>query len=54
MQNLVRLVDDLLDVARITIGAVLLRKEELDLRSIVTGALAVSGPVIEAPGRRSR
>ena len=51
MQNLVRLVDDLLDVARITSGAVQLRKEELDLRSIVTAALAVSRPVIEVRGQ---
>ena len=50
MQNLVRLVDDLLDVARITRGAVLLRKEEVDLAFIVQNALAATRPVIEARG----
>ena len=50
MQNLVRLVDDLLDVARISRGAVQLREEELDLRTVLTHALAVSRPAIEERG----
>jgi len=49
-QQLVRLVDDLLDVARITQGKVDLRKEQLDLVAIVRSAIAISAPAIEAAG----
>src|SRR3954453_16810714 len=49
-QQLVRLVDDLLDVARITHGKVELRKERLDLVSLVQSAIAISAPAIEAAG----
>ena len=45
-----RLVDDLLDVARITSGKVELRKEEVDLATIVQNALAAIRPTIEARG----
>jgi CheY-like chemotaxis protein/two-component sensor histidine kinase len=48
MNNLVRLVDDLLDVARITRGRVELRKEEVDLSAIIQHALAATRPLIEA------
>jgi two-component system CheB/CheR fusion protein len=49
-QQLVRLVDDLLDVARITHGKVELRKQKLDLVAIVRSALEISAPAIEAAG----
>ena len=50
MGNLVRLVDDLLDVARITRGKMELRKEEVDLAALVQNALTVTRPAIEARG----
>jgi PAS domain S-box-containing protein len=50
VQNLVRLIDDLLDVSRITRGKIHLRKERLDLAAIVQSALEISRPHIEAAG----
>jgi PAS domain S-box-containing protein len=43
-----RLVDDLLDVARITTGTIQLRIETVDLARVVSSALEVSRPLIEA------
>jgi signal transduction histidine kinase len=48
MTNLVRLVDDLLDVARITRGKVELRKTDVDVGMVVQHALSATRPVIEA------
>ncbi|HYL70216.1 MAG TPA: ATP-binding protein, partial [Candidatus Dormibacteraeota bacterium] len=46
MSHLVRLVDDLLDLSRITRGKVTLRKESLDLRQVLAAALeAAAGPI---------
>ena len=42
VRNLVRLVDDLLDVSRITRGLVELRKEQVDLRAVVNNAVAAA------------
>src|SRR5207253_2258478 len=50
VQNLVRLIDDLMDVSRITRGKVRLRKERLDLATVVQDALEISRPHIEAGG----
>jgi signal transduction histidine kinase len=47
MGNLVRLVDDLLDVSRITRGTVELRKERLDLTAIIHNAIAATRPVLD-------
>ena len=52
MTNLVRLVDDLLDVSRITRGAVELRKERLDLAAIVRNAVAATQLVVDARQHR--
>ncbi|HEX4384954.1 MAG TPA: ATP-binding protein, partial [Myxococcales bacterium] len=46
--NLVRLVDDLLDVSRITRGAVELRKEQIDLRNVVANAVAAARVSLDA------
>jgi two-component system CheB/CheR fusion protein len=46
--HLVRIVDDLLDVSRITQGKVELRKESLALSTVVTGAVELSRPAITA------
>ncbi len=48
LHQLVRLVDDLLDVSRITRGAIDLRRERLVVSAIVDVALETSRPFIEA------
>jgi PAS domain S-box-containing protein len=40
VRHMARLVDDLLDVSRVTRGLIVLRKEDLDLRSAVSSAVA--------------
>jgi signal transduction histidine kinase len=50
MGNLVRLVDDLLDVSRITRGQVELRKQWMDLASLVHNALSAARSTIDARG----
>ncbi len=50
--HLSRLVDDLLDVARITRGKIVLQKERADLRELVNDAIETSRPVIDAMGHR--
>jgi len=47
MESLVRLVDDLLDVARVTQGKIELRKERTDLSAVVLRALESSRHIIE-------
>lgn len=46
--HLVRLVDDLLDVSRITRGKVALKKERLDVRAVFSSAVDTSRPALEA------
>jgi PAS domain S-box-containing protein len=48
LDHLVHLVDDLLDVARITRGQVELRREWIDLGQVLSGAVDTSMPLIEA------
>jgi len=48
VEHLVRLVDDLLDVSRITRGKIELRKEPLVMADIVQRAVETSQPVIDA------
>jgi PAS domain S-box-containing protein len=45
--QMIRLVDDLLDVARITTGKVELRSEPLDLAAAIKDAVETSGPLLE-------
>lgn len=52
MQGLVRLVDDLLDISRITRGTVELRKETTRLAAIVHNAVNVTRAAVEARGQR--
>jgi PAS domain S-box-containing protein len=47
VRHLVRLVDDLLDVSRITRGRIELHKEPLELKDVVTSALEMADPLIE-------
>lgn len=50
VKNLARLVDDLLDVSRISQGSIRLRKEAVDLGSIVERAIEATRPLIDARG----
>ena len=47
MKHLVRLVEDLLDVSRISRGKIELRKEQLDLAAVVHSAVETSRPLID-------
>lgn len=46
--QLVRLVDDLLDVSRVNLGKIELRREQVELKSIIQHAVETSRPAIEA------
>ncbi len=48
LQHLMRLVDDLLEVSRITLGQVNLRNDQVQLRQVLEDALEVVGPTMEA------
>jgi PAS domain S-box-containing protein len=50
VKHLVRLVDDLLEVSRITRGKIELRKEPVDLAAVVAQAVETSQPLIRANG----
>jgi signal transduction histidine kinase len=50
LHQLVRLVDDLLDVSRITRGKIHLKMERVDVRSIISAAVETSRPLIEFYG----
>jgi PAS domain S-box-containing protein len=52
VEHMVRLIDDLLDVSRITRGKVQLKKERIDVRTILDTALEVSRPFIEESRHR--
>jgi signal transduction histidine kinase/DNA-binding response OmpR family regulator len=50
VRHLIRLVDDLLDVSRITQGKIELRRERATLQAIVEQAVQIARPLIEARG----
>ena len=50
LAHLVRLTDDLLDVSRITQDKVELRRERLDLRSVLLSAIEATQPMLDAQG----
>lgn len=52
IQHMVHLVDDLLDVARISTGKVELRRQRMDLREVVATAVETSASLIDAGGHR--
>jgi len=52
--QLKRLVDDLLDVSRITQGKIQLRLEPVDVETVVAGAVETSAPVINAQSHELR
>ncbi len=47
VEHLMRLVDDLLDVSRITRGKIDLRMQRLDLSSVVASAIEIASPLLE-------
>ena len=51
LRHLVRITDDLLDVARITRNIVELRREQTDLRAVVHTAIETTRPLIDAHGQ---
>ena len=52
IQHMVHLVDDLLDVARISTGKVELRRQRIDLKEVVATAVETSGSLIDAAGHK--
>jgi signal transduction histidine kinase len=46
--HLVRMVDDLLDVSRVTLGKIRLKKERVEFRTVLRSALEVTAPVVDA------
>jgi len=52
VHHMVRLVDDLMDVSRITLGQVNLRYERVSLRRVIDDALEAAAPAIEAGNHR--
>jgi signal transduction histidine kinase/ActR/RegA family two-component response regulator len=48
VQHLVRLVDDLLDVSRVTQGKVLLQREALELTGVISRGIELARPLIDA------
>jgi signal transduction histidine kinase/ActR/RegA family two-component response regulator len=52
LDQMVRLVDDLLDVSRIATGKLALRKERIDLCDVIANAVETARPFIDARGHR--
>jgi PAS domain S-box-containing protein len=52
LKHVVRLVDDLLDVSRITRGKVLLERQEADLADVIASALESTSPLFEQHAHR--
>jgi PAS domain S-box-containing protein len=50
ISQLVRLIDDLMDVSRITRGQLTLRKERVDLRSVIESAIETAQPQLTSAG----
>ncbi len=50
--QLIKLIDELLDVSRISTGKVVLKQERVDLRGVVAIACEASQPAIDAAGHR--
>ena len=52
MAVMVRLIDDLLDVARISSGKVTLQRQRVDMRKVIQAALEAASPTTSAAGHR--
>jgi PAS domain S-box-containing protein len=51
LTHMVRLIDDLMDVSRITRGKLVLRKEHVPLAAVVNSAVEASRPLVEQTGQ---
>jgi CheY-like chemotaxis protein/two-component sensor histidine kinase len=51
-KQMTRLIDDLLDLSRITHGKLELRREHVNLRAVVESAVEITRPVLEAQGHQ--
>ncbi len=54
VRHLTRLVDDLLDIARVTRGMIEIKKERLDLADTIAQAIEMASPLIEQRGHELR
>ncbi len=52
VHHMVRLVDDLLEVSRITIGKITLQESQIDLSDVVKNAVETSSPMIQAANHK--
>ncbi|HZN48440.1 MAG TPA: response regulator, partial [Ramlibacter sp.] len=52
IQHMVHLVDDLLDVARISTGKVELRRQRIDLKDVIATAVETSASLVDAGGHK--
>ena len=52
VERMTRLIDDLLDVSRITRGRIELREESVSLRELIEGAVEIARPLIDERGHR--
>jgi PAS domain S-box-containing protein len=52
VEHLAHLVDDLLDVARISEGKIVLRREEVNLGTVIEQAIETAGPLVAARNHR--
>src|SRR5690606_21719936 len=50
LAHMVHLIDDLLDLSRVTRGTVQLQRARIDLRSVVSLAIEASSPLLSAAG----
>jgi signal transduction histidine kinase len=50
VRQMVRLVDDLMDVSRITLGKIKLRRERTELSAVLESAVETARPILEASG----
>ncbi len=50
VEHMVRLIDDLLDLSRVTRGKIELHRERIDLWTVIGNALETSRPIIDAAG----
>jgi len=50
INHMVRLVDDLLEISRITRGKIELRKERVELAAVIRSAVEASRPIIDVAG----
>lgn len=54
LDQLVKLVDDLLDLSRISTGRIVLRRERIDMRTVARTALEAGQPLIDEAGHQVR